>query len=972
MQLLNNALIRDRYDVVVVGAGIGGLTAAALLAKKGIQVLVIEQHYMPGGCCGAIRRQGVTMDVGATVLYGFGERGYNVHRFVMNELEEEIDMIPREAIYNMHVEDYSIIFWLEFEPFFKQLVDLFPDQEKELRRFYDYLFKLYESTILTNETIVPPTEMSPIDNLRGLLKNPVGMTKMLLMMSKSAETLFNKFFTDRKIIDFFDMLTRTFSYVDANECPAVLSITMFTDNHIGGAYYPSGSPQMLSNKLERAIERYGGEILYRHLVDEILIPDGKACGVRLADGTEIKAERVVSDAAIWNLYGKLVRPEHIQPKRMKWAQDFVPCHSNLMLYIGADAKAIPEDAHPMEIIIEDPNKVDGHGITVYIPTLIDPTVSSPGTCSMTITAVSTQEWPRPGDPAYQSEEYKQKKEQEAEKVLDRLGKRFPNLRKNIKFMEIGTPSTIERYTLKSWGNVGGPKQMLGQDMMKRLKARSDWKNLYLVGDSTVMGLGVLPATTSGVGAANMVLKDVGLEEYKPRSFPRQFIRFIEGRPWTREPDPMEPITQESAMRMARGCDYCEEAGCIGACPAGIDLVGFHRRVESGNFAGAVRSMREMNPLAEICGHVCPAEMFCERKCNRLDYADRPVRISDLHAWVCGHVPAAEGWERSAAPLKGRRVAVVGAGPAGLTCAYFLTRLGYRVHILEKAEKPGGMLALALPSFRMSDEVLTREIDGLIRPEMRFEFGRTLGEHFTVSDLEDDYDAVFLAPGLWGGRELAVPGAERAETTDALRLLCSYRREGRVEVGKRVLIVGGGSVATDAALAAKGSGAESVSLVCLEGEDEMPALASEVAELRRLDIEILHGWGPKAVLSEKKVSFTRCTSVFDDQKRFQPTYDESESTEVEFDNLVWAVGQLVEPSLAAYLKKEFGCDGLISVDGDTMQVSGRPGVFAGGDIARGSGTVVEAVADGRKAAMGIAAWLTKQVRGQSRRGKDPFC
>ena len=957
MQLIDNAMIQDRYDVAVVGAGIGGLTAGALLAKKGLKVLVIEQHYMPGGCCGGIRRQGVTMDVGATVLYGFGERGYNVHRFVMNELEEEIDMIPREAIYNMHVEDYSIIFWMEFEPFFKQLVELFPDQEKELKRFYDYVFNLYEGAILKNETIVPPTEMSPGDNLKLFMKNPAGLITMMSMMSKSARGLFEKFFTDRKVIDFFDMLTRTFSYVDAEECPAVLSITMFADNHVGGGYYPVGSPQMLSNKLERSIERYGGQVLYRQLVDEILITHGKAHGVRLANGTEIEADRVVSDAAIWNLYGKLVRPEHIKPKRMKWVQDLVPCHSNLMLYIGADAKAIPEDARPMEIIIEDPTKVDGHGITVYIPSLIDPTVSPPGTCSLTITAVTTLEWPRPWDPEYRSEEYKQMKERETEKVLDRLKPRFPNLRKHIETMEIGTPSTIERYTLKTWGNIGGPKQMLGQDMMKRPKARSDWKNLYLVGDSTVMGLGVLPATTSAVGAANMVLKDVGMEGFKPRSFPRQFVRLVEGKPWSPAPDPLAPITEESAMRMARDCDHCEEAGCMRACPAGIDLVGFHRRVESGNLAGAARSMREMNPLAEVCGHVCPSETFCQKECNRLDYSDRPVRIADLHAWVCGHVPEVEGWEHNKAPLNGRRVAVVGAGPAGLTCAHFLARLGYRVDVRDRAEKPGGMLAHALPAFRMSDDVLAREIDGLTRTEIQFKFGKTLGEHFTASDLADDYDAVFLAPGLWAGRELDVPGAEKAETTDALRLLCSYRIEGRVEVGKQVVIIGGGSVATDAALAAKHSGAERVSLVCLEGEDEMPALASELEELERLGIEIVPGWGPREILSDGKMSLIRCTSVFDDQKRFRPAFDDSETMEMDFDSLVWAVGQMVEPTLAAYLEKEFGCEGLIPVDEDTMQVTDRPGVFAGGDIVRGAGTVVEAVADGRRAATAIHAWLS---------------
>jgi NADPH-dependent glutamate synthase beta subunit-like oxidoreductase len=306
------------------------------------------------------------------------------------------------------------------------------------------------------------------------------------------------------------------------------------------------------------------------------------------------------------------------------------------------------------------------------------------------------------------------------------------------------------------------------------------------------------------------------------------------------------------------------------------------------------------------------------------------------------------------------VAVVGAGPAGLTCAHFLARLGTRVDILEKAEKAGGMLAMALPPFRMSDHVLAREIKGMTLSNMHFEYGNTLGKDYSVCDLERDYDAVFLAPGLWSGREVEVSGAEKAEAIDALRLLCSYRREGRVKLGRSVVVIGGGSVATDAALAAKDSGAEKISLVCLEGEDEMPALASEVAELRRLGVQIHHGWGPKAVLSDSKMSFIACTSVFDDQNRFQPAYDESRSMEMEFSNLIWAVGQRVEPRLGECLHKEFGCDGLIPVDEDTMQVVGRPGVFAGGDIVRGAGTVVEAVADGRRAAMGIDDWLKQKV------------
>ncbi len=956
MKMLQNGLINDRYDVVVVGGGIGGLTTAAMLAKKGIRLLLIEQHYMPGGCCGAIRRQGITFDIGATVLYGFGEKGFNTHRFVMNELEEEIDMIPRESIYHMHVAGDTITFWWDFKSFFNELVAVFPDQKKELCDFYGYCYDLYHVMSKT-AVIVPPSETPPIDNLKMVLNGPISLIKIMSLMSKSATDLFNKFFTDPKIIAFFDMLTRTFSYVDSCECPAVLSASMFTDNHEGGGYYPVGSPQMLPNKLERAIERNGGQILYRHLVDEILISRNKAYGVRLNDGTEIMADRVVSNATVWNLYGQLVKPRHIKPKRMKWAHNFVPNHSNMILFIGVDTQAVPEGTHPMEIYINDPNDVAGHGITVYIPTLQDPSVSPPGTISITITAVTTIKWPRPFDSEYQTDAYQALKKQEAEKILDQVERHIPDFRKHIKVMDIATPTTLERYTLKNWGNVGGPKQAIGQEMLKRLHARSDWKNLYLCGDSTVMGLGVLPATMSGVGAANMILKDMGLKEYRDRPFAREYVHLVPAKPWTPPPDRAEPISPEAAMRLAKECQHCKEPGCTKACPAEIDLPGFHRRIEAGNFDGAARLMREMNPLAEICGHICPAEKFCENNCNRLDFSEQATRISDLHAWVCGPETNTDGWNRYIPPSKSKKIAVVGAGPAGLTCAHFLVRLGYHVDIMEKSSDPGGIPARAIPAFRLSDEIVNRELAGISLPGMNFIYNQALGKEFTVKDLENNYQAIFLAPGLWAGRKIKMPGQKTPKAKDALSFLSSYRKKGKATVEKSVLIIGGGSVAADVALAAKNSGAVNIAIVCLENKDEMPALPHEIDELHKQKIKIHNGWGPKAFVSPTTMSFRRCQTVFDNQGCFKPSFDESQSIELEFDQLVWAVGQSIEPQLAKYLKKEFGCEGLLDVNMETMGIKDRAKIFAGGDLVRGAGTVVEAVADGRRAAMAIDLQLS---------------
>ncbi|MCE7882314.1 MAG: FAD-dependent oxidoreductase [Actinobacteria bacterium ATB1] len=959
MHILDAGVVADRYDVVVVGAGIGGLTTAALLGRRGLDTLVVEQHYMPGGCCGAIRRGHVSMDVGATVLYGFGERGLNTHRFVMNELEEDIQIVHRDSIYRLHVGGDTITVWRDFDAFLAELVERFPRQKEALERFFQYAFTLYENTILASDFIVPPTEISP--EALGNFAMSEHTADLLSWMQRSSLELFEEFFDDPALVAFLDMLIRTFTYVDAAECPALLSLTLFADNHIGGAYYPAGSPQMLSNRLERAVERYGGEILYRNTVDEILVSDGAAVGVRLADGTGIEAGAVVSDTTVWNLYGGLVRPEHVSPMRLKWAQGFVPTHSNLILYMAVDASVIPPDCRPMEIVIEDPEAVEGHGVTAYLPSLLDPTVAPDGVCSVTITAVSSEKWPRPWEPEYRSEEYRIRKEAAAAALLERVETVIPGIRDHIRVLEIGTPTTLERFTLKNWGNIGGPKQMIGQDLANRPAARTEWANLYMCGDSTVMGLGVLPATTSAVGAANLVLRDRGEAEFQPREFERQFVHIGPADPLPDLPDPDDPMTAERAMRLARECQHCENPACTAACPASIDLVGFLRRVEAGNFAGAARSMRETNPLAAVCGIICPAERYCEKVCVRNDFADGPVRIADIHAWVCGPGTAQNGagppnGERAIDIRPGRpgasaRIAVVGAGPAGISCAHFLSRLGHDVTIFDRRSRPGGILTHALSPQKFGDDVLDAELRDLELDGVTWEFDRSLGGDLTISGLEAEYDAVFLAPGLGRGRTLEIPGLADERAFDALHILEKVRCDGSSGISGNVLVVGGGSVASDTAVALCAESGNRVTVACLESRSEMPMLASEVTGLERLGVDLLSGWGPRQV-EGSVLTLVRCTSVFDGDGHFAPSFDDEQTTNVEFDAVVFAIGQTTTPDLAAHLMAEFDRPDRIPVDPVTQAVPGRPRLYAGGDIARGAGTVVESVADGRRAAAAI--------------------
>ena len=405
MRLVNATLLRDTYDVIVVGAGLGGMTAASLLAKRGLSVLMIEQQDKPGGSCTSFRRAGVTFDVGTAMLYGFGEHGFKPFRFLLNELEEPIEVVAHATLARMTFEGRPIIFWPDVERFLQELDRLFPDEKEGLRAFYRDLYEMYENIVLKNEVIVPPSEFSPRQGLRRLLSGPLQMLKMQKLLSTSVRSLLDRYFKGEAVIHFFDKLCSAYCYTTADETPAVLAATMFLDNHIGGVYYPAGGAQMLPNKIEKAFERLGGQVLYHTLVDEILIRDGRAYGVRLQNGAEIHAERVVANATVWNLYGKLVRPEHIRPERLAWAQSLVPTFPSMTLYMVVDRAALPADVLPWEVFIENRAVIDSSDLTLYINSLVDETLCPPGKLVIMAIAPNLESWPAPGSPEDRSAAY---------------------------------------------------------------------------------------------------------------------------------------------------------------------------------------------------------------------------------------------------------------------------------------------------------------------------------------------------------------------------------------------------------------------------------------------------------------------------------------------------------------------------------------------------------------------------------------
>jgi len=341
VRLLDDAVIADPYDVIVVGSGLGGLTAAGLIAKRGLRVLLVEHHYLPGGMCTTLRRQGFSFDTGTALMYGFGERGVNPHRFVMNELGADVDVIEHRALFRMRLPDRQITFWPDYQRFVEELVGAFPGQAKQIRSLYAYLYGLYKNIIAREPMVVPPSEIPPAENLRKLLRHPLAMLQTVRMLTTSTESVLSRFITDPELMAFFDKLVSTYVYCTTAEAPAILAATMFIDNHVGGAYYPARSPQVLSSTLEKAIEQSGGQVLCGHRVDEIVIENGTATGVRLSDGMVIHSRAVVANVTVWNLYGRLIRPEHLPPGRLEWAQKLIPTYPATVLYIGVNAEGSP-------------------------------------------------------------------------------------------------------------------------------------------------------------------------------------------------------------------------------------------------------------------------------------------------------------------------------------------------------------------------------------------------------------------------------------------------------------------------------------------------------------------------------------------------------------------------------------------------------------------------------------------------------
>jgi glutamate synthase (NADPH/NADH) small chain len=411
-----------------------------------------------------------------------------------------------------------------------------------------------------------------------------------------------------------------------------------------------------------------------------------------------------------------------------------------------------------------------------------------------------------------------------------------------------------------------------------------------------------------------------------------------------------------AVIEASRCLMCDTPPCNAGCPAGVDVRRFVRKIRFGNFRGAARLIREANLLVGICGRVCPQEMLCMEHCVRGDL-DTPIDIAGLQRFA-GDIELG-----TLAPLPvvaergGGRVAVIGGGPAGLAAAVEIRRAGFDVDILEREQSLGGVLSLGIPPFRLDRTFVESELEYVTRLGIGVRLGA--GRADPPALLSEGYDAVLVATGLWRPYTIGLPGEDLEGVHiagDFLREVSDGRDPG---IGRRVVVIGGGNVAMDAATTALRLGAERVDVCCLEGREEMPAFDSEIVRAQEEEIELHTRVRPVRIVGKGGgvAGYEGIGIRWKEPGLFVPSNAEDvPGTEFRLvaDSVIEAIGQGV-------LDRFEGVDtddrGLIVVDPQTMATS-APGVFAAGDIVNGGATAVRAVAEGKRAAAGIVAYLSR--------------
>ena len=426
-------------------------------------------------------------------------------------------------------------------------------------------------------------------------------------------------------------------------------------------------------------------------------------------------------------------------------------------------------------------------------------------------------------------------------------------------------------------------------------------------------------------------------------------------------------TNQEALLEANRCLFCFDAPCIQACPTGIDIPSFIKKIANGNPTGAARTIFSANILGASCARVCPTQVLCEGACVVLDLEGDPVKIGRLQRFATDYVQG-RGLQLLNTPGKksGKRAAIFGGGPAGLSCAAELAQLGHHAVIFEKKPQAGGLNTYGIAYYKMKPETSLLEVEMIKQLGVEFRCGIQVGKDISTSEIEREFDAIFIAIGLGGGTRMNIPGENLPEVIEALDFIEEIHSKPlhTVAVGNRVAVIGGGNTAIDAVTQAKRLGAEKAVLIYRRTQSEMPAYGFEQDLAKADGAEFLFQTAPVEVMSNGNghvagLKLARTAST-NGKLQILPGTEVIEP----FDMVIKAIGEKKQTDLLEKLFPLLELDdkGVVVHNRDTGQTN-LPKVFTGGDCANGGQEVVNAVAEGKKAARGIHQFLAgKNVQG----------
>jgi prolycopene isomerase len=515
------------WDVIVIGSGIGGLVTASQLAAKGAKVLVLERYLIPGGSGGSFRREGYTFDVGASMIFGFGEKGHtNLLTRALADVGQHCDTVPDPAQLEYHLPGgLNVAVARDYGQFLADLTARFPHEAKGIRAFYDTCWQVFNCLdAMPLLSLEDPAYLAKV-----FFKAPLACLGLARWLPFNVGDVARQHIKDEQLLRFIDMECFCWSVMPADLTPMINAGMVFSDRHAGGINYPRGGVGVIAEKLVAGLEAHGGAIRYGARVTQVLIegegPSGKAVGVKLANGETIRARRVVSNATRWDTFATpgegadvhrpasaaLVDAAHTPRSETTWRRRYKPSPSFLSLHLGIDAAIVPEGFHCHHLLLERWDEMEAEQGVVFVsmPTLLDPSLAPAGRHILhTFTPSSMEHWQGLSPAAYRA-----KKEAAAARLIARLETILPGLNGAIRHQEIGTPRSHRRFLGRMGGSYGPIPALRLPGLLPMPFNRTGLKHLYCVGDSCFPGQGLNAVAFSGFACAHRIGADLGINPW---------------------------------------------------------------------------------------------------------------------------------------------------------------------------------------------------------------------------------------------------------------------------------------------------------------------------------------------------------------------------------------------------------------------------------------------------------------------------